>query len=110
MIDDTVRKIEARIENAAALKSDHKTEMLALLATLKSEIAVISHTHSEEAQSIAGFTEISTHEATRLQKNPALLKLSIEGLSSSARGFEQSHPKLVEIVNAICVTLSSLGI
>jgi len=36
--------------------------------------------------------------------------LSLEGLSSSVEGFEKSHPKLVQIVNAISNTLSNLGI
>jgi hypothetical protein len=39
-----------------------------------------------------------------------LLKLSLEGLRSSAGGFEGSHPRLVRIVNAVSNTLSNLGI
>jgi len=110
MIEDTLSKIEARIQNAEAIKDDRKQELLQLLATLKSEMGKLSETHGEQAESIAGFTDLSAHEATRIEQNPQLLKLSLDGLSSSVEGFEESHPQLVQIVNAISSTLSNLGI
>jgi hypothetical protein len=110
MIEDTIGKIETRIRNAEAVKEDRREELLELLGTLKSEVADLSKTHSEQAQSIAGFAAVSAHEATRRERNPKLLKLSLEGLRSSAGGFEGSHPRLLRIVNAVSNTLSNLGI
>jgi hypothetical protein len=110
MIEETVGKIESRIEAAEAISPERRQELLQLLGTLKSEVAKLSKTHGEEAQSIAGFTEISTHEATRSEQNPQLLRLSLEGLAGSVEGFEKSHPRLVQIVNTISNTLSNLGI
>ncbi len=110
MIEDTIGKIEAKIQGAEAIKDDRRRELLDLLGTLKSEVGKLSATHGEQAQSIAGFTEISTYEATRAKQNPELLKLSLEGLGSSVQEFEGSHPRLVQIVNAISQTLSNLGI
>ncbi len=110
MIQETISKIEAQIQNSGAVKPEGKAELLHLLATLKAEMAEIAQTHGDQAQSIAGFTAVSTHEATRDEPNPQLLKLSLEGLSGSVRGFEESHPRLVQIVNAISTTLSNLGI
>lgn len=110
MIQNTIAEIEARIKSADSVKNQNKGELLALLTTLRSEIAELSRTHSEHAASIAGFTNLSAHEATRDEKDPQLLKLSLDGLSTSVAGFEKSHPKLVEIVNRICVTLSNIGI
>ena len=81
-----------------------------MLGTLKSDDAQLSKTHGEQAQSIAGFTEMSTHEATRAEQNPELLKLSLQGLGSSVSVFEQSLPRIVQFVNAISNTLSNLGI
>ena len=81
MIEDTIGKIEARIQAAESVKEERRQELLQLLGTLKSEVAELSKTHEEQAQSIAGFTE-----------------------------FEESHPRLVQIVNAISSTLSNLGI
>ncbi len=110
MIEDTIGKIEARIQGADAIKDERRRELLELLGTLKSEVAALSRTNSDQAQSIAGFTEISAHEATRADQNPQLLNLSLQGLGSSVKGFEESHPRLVQIVNAISNTLSNLGI
>ena len=110
MIDDTIAKIEARIRKANSVPEENKAELLDLFSTLKSEVVQLAETHEEQAQSITGFTEVSTHEATREDRNPELLKHSLDGLSSSVTGFEESHPKLVSIVNRICTTLSNLGI
>jgi hypothetical protein len=110
MIDDTVGKIEARIQAADSIPDDRKRELLQLVGTLKSEIARLSQTHGEQAQSIASFTDVSTHEAIREQPNPQLLDLSLKGLSTSVDEFEKSHPKLVQTVNAISTMLSNLGI
>jgi ABC-type transporter Mla subunit MlaD len=110
MIEDTIAKIEARLESTEALKDDKRAELQQLLAKLKAEVAALSKTHSDQAENIAGFTEISTREATRETQNPRLLKLSLDGLKSSVEGFESSHPKLVQIVNTISKTLSDLGI
>ncbi len=110
MIEDTIDKIEAKIQSADTIKDERRQELLQLLSTLKSEVGQLSKTHGEQAQSIAGFTELSAHEATRAEQDPELLKLSLKGLSSSVAGFEESHPNLVRIVNAISHTLSNLGI
>jgi queuine/archaeosine tRNA-ribosyltransferase len=110
MLQDTISKIEGQLENSTTLTEEKRAELLRLLATLKSEIGALSKTHQEQAQSIAGFTQLSTHEATRENKNPELLRLSVEGLSSSVEGFEETHPQLVGIVNRICTMLSNMGI
>jgi hypothetical protein len=107
MIHETISQIEAKLQNAGALNPEARLELLNLLATLKGEIIKID---AEKAQSIAGFAQTLAHEATREEKNPELLKLSLAGLSASVDGFEKSHPKLVEIVNRICTALSGLGI
>ena len=110
MIKETITQIEARIKNDKSLNDDKKGELLNLLSTLKTEVLELSKTHAEQSQSITGFTEVSIHEAMRNEKNPQLLKISLQGLSASAKGFETSHPKLVGIVNSICNTLSNIGI
>ncbi len=107
MIHETITQIEAKLRNAGSLNPEARLELLNLLATLKGEITKID---ADKAQSIAGFAHASAHEATREEKNPELLKLSLAGLSASVDGFEKSHPKLVAIVNRICTALSSLGI
>jgi len=110
MIQDTITKIEARLQGAENLSAEKREELAALLAQLKAEVGELAKTHREDAQSIAGFAQVSTHEATRAEKNPASLEHSLAGLSASVAGFEQSHPRLVQVVNSICTTLSNLGI
>ena len=110
MIEKTIGEIEAKIRGAEAVSDERKHELLQLLGTLKSEVGALSKTHDEHARSIDGFANVSAHEATRAEKNPQSLEHSIPGLRSSVEGFEQSHPKLVQIVNSISNTLSNLGI
>jgi phosphoenolpyruvate carboxylase len=110
MIRETIEKIEKRIESTDSVKSKDKQELLKLLSALETEIVSLSKTHPEHAESITGFTNVSTHEATRGQKNPQLVKLSIKGLTSSVEGFENSHEELVKIVNSLAIMLSSVGI
>ena len=110
MTEDNLNEIEAKIRDAGNISEDRKRELLQSLSTLKSEVGKLSKTHDEEARSIAGFAQLSAHEATRQQQNPESLQHSLEGLRSSVEGFEKSHPQLVRIVNNISNMLSNLGI
>ena len=110
MIEDRLDKIEERLKQSKTVKESDKAELLTLLNSLRTEIADLSQTHHEHAESIARFAELSTHEATRSEKSPALFDLSIEGLTSSVQGFEVSHPRLVGIINSFCTYLANMGI
>jgi len=110
MIKDTMKKIKTRIQKESSITKAKKTELLDLISVLESEIERFSKTDSEHAESITGFIERSAHEATRRKKNPELLKLSLAGLSESAKGFEASHPQLVAGINNICTILANMGI
>ncbi|MBI2118780.1 MAG: hypothetical protein HYT97_04030 [Elusimicrobia bacterium] len=110
MIKKTIEKIEASIQKISTSDNQKKDELIKLLSSLKIEIEELYKTHNEHAQSIAGFTEIASHETTRKDKESHLINLSLEGLSSSVKGFEASNPKLVKIVNDLCSLLSSIGI
>ena len=110
MIQKTIEKIEEKIRIYDSLNEENRTELLKLLETLKTDISEFSEDQKENAESLAGFISASAHEATRLQKNPTLLKHAVEGLSASVEGFEVSHPKLVENVNSIASMLANMGI
>ncbi len=109
MIRDTIVKIESALRNAG-LREETRTELLELLGKLRAEIDGLAKTNAEDAQSVAGFAELSAREAIRRQKNPKLLDVSLKGLSTSVEEFEESHPQLVQVVNRICTTLANLGI
>jgi ABC-type transporter Mla subunit MlaD len=110
MTQNTLEKIEEMIRTSKSLDENNKTQLLNLLATLKPEMDKFSNDEAEHAESVAGFIERSTHEALRQQKNPTHLKLAIDGLSASVKGFEASHPQLVENVNTIASALANIGI
>src|ERR1017187_671112 len=63
MIEDTIGEIEAKIRGAGSIGEERKRELLQLLDALKSEMAGLSGTHAEHAQSIAGFTGLSAHRS-----------------------------------------------
>ena len=110
MIQDTIAKIEARIRQSSNLTEENRQALVELVETLREEVQGLSQTHDEQAESITRFADLSAHEATRKGKDQKLLDLSVRGLESSVEGFEQSHPKLVALVNRICTTLSNLGV
>lgn len=110
MIKKTITALEEKVRQLDSMEKDNRAELLTLLATLKTEIEELAKTCREEAESILGFTTVSTHETMRQDKNPHLVQLSLEGLASSVKGFETSHPSLVGTVNRICVMLSNIGI
>jgi hypothetical protein len=110
MIQGTIAEIEKKIQKADALDNSSRKELLSLVSALKTEVTDLSATHREQAESIAGFAALSAHEATRDTKDPRLLTLALDGLSSSVKGFEVTHPRLVQAVNSICDTLSNMGI
>jgi DNA-binding transcriptional regulator YdaS (Cro superfamily) len=110
MVQNTIEKIEEKIRANSSLTEKNKTELLDLLAILKPEITEFSKAQTEHAESIAGFIERSTHEVMRREKNPDLMKIAVNGLSASVKGFETSHPQLVENVNYIANALANMGI
>lgn len=110
MIENTMARIEKMIKNSIHITDENKKIYLNLLETLGNEISELAETQEDQARSITGFTKISTHEAIREEKDPTLFEISLDGLTSSVRGFEVSNPRLVSAVNSICDFLSKLGI
>jgi hypothetical protein len=110
MIKKTIAELEEKVRQIDSMEENNRAQLLTLLAALKTEIEELAKTRREEAESILGFTNISTHETLRQAKNPHLVKVSLEGLASSVKGFETSHPTLVGTVNNICLMLSNIGI
>ncbi|HTX22498.1 MAG TPA: DUF4404 family protein [Candidatus Aquilonibacter sp.] len=92
MIEETIGELEAKIRGADSLGDVRKRDLIASLAKLKTEITALKE----------------SHDAAR--ETQQSLKGSVEELRSSVAGFEQSHPKLVQLVNNISSTLANLGI
>ena len=105
MIDDTLSRLEARLREGDRIDAEHRAELLSLLRELKAELAAVEQTQSAEARQVTGHTERFAR-AVAEERNPELLQRTLQELDS----FEKSHPQLVQIVNRIATTLSSLGI
>jgi hypothetical protein len=110
MLDETLAQLEATIRQSEAIQAEKKTELLQLLTTLQAEVTALAQTHAAHAESVVRLTERSTQEAIRQPSNPQRVTMATQGLSAAVAELEASHPQLVQIVNAISVLLSSLGI
>ena len=87
-----------------------KAELEKHLSTLRTELDQLAQTDADRAKTIAGFAELSAHEATSPRPHPELLELSVKGLRKSVQEFEQTHPRLVEIVGSLSAILSNVGL
>jgi hypothetical protein len=87
-----------------------KAELRQHLSTLRAELDKLAGADAERAKTIAGFAELSAHEATLPQPRPELLRLSVTGLQKSVLEFEETHPRLVEIVGSLSTILSNIGL
>jgi len=110
MIDETFRKIEERIGSAPSMQEETRQELKRLLGTLHEEVHTLSETHPEHSASIAGFADISSHEAVKSQQKPDLLKPALQGLNASVMELENEYPELFQLVNRISMLLSNMGI
>jgi len=110
MMEERMRIIEARIQQAPGLPESEREKLLQLVATLREEVDALAKGHEEDAHSIAHFLDASTHEASRAAKRPKLLEAAGHGLTASVEDFERSHPKLFETVNQAAVVLANMGL
>lgn len=110
MIEEKLKRMTEMLETAERLPAGKKRELLELVRDLRGEIEELDKTDTDQAKSVAGFAEISTHEATRSTTNPDRLKLSLDGLASAIDELEVSHPRLVSIINRVSMMLSDIGI
>jgi hypothetical protein len=94
---------------AAMVDEKKKAELGQHLSLLHEQLEELSRTNADRAKTIAGFAELSAHEATRPEPHPELLELSVTGLKTSVREFEETHPRLVEIVGSLSAILSNVG-
>lgn len=110
MGQETLAKLTTTIQQSPTLSEVQKAELLRLLQTLQSEMTALAATHDAQAASITRFTDMSTQEVVRQPRDPQLLDLALQSLTSSVSDLETSHPQLVQLVNSLCVLLSNIGV
>ncbi len=106
----SLNTLEIKINNSLETSPETKAELLRLLTTLKSEIATLEHPHAEHVERVIGLAERSMHEAIRQSKDPQIAASALQELAASVAELEVSHPQLVNVVNAISMLLSNIGI
>jgi hypothetical protein len=110
MIPERIAQIEATLRNATNIPDGTRQELLDLLAGLKAEVTPLVQTHGESAQQITGSADAAVQAAVHRDEQPEQAAQAVEGLAASVRDFEASHPRLVQIVDRLAVTLSNMGI
>ena len=96
MIEDTIRQIEARLHASETLAPATRLELLALLTQLRAELPALL---PGERLNLPG-------EAVDVKT----MQDDVERLRHSVQDFEESHPKVVQLVNHLANTLAGLGI
>ena len=110
MINDTFTRIKGQLNKADELSPSHREELEDLVRSLEEEITELAKNHPRDSQTISAFAHLSTHEATRREKRPELLKHSLDGLNASVAGLEAEHPQVTALVSRFCSLLSNMGI
>jgi len=110
MIPERLAQIEATLRNSANIAEATREQLLELVAGLKAEVGPLAVTHGENADQITGSANAAVQAAVRREEQPEKAAEAVEGLAASVRDFETSHPKLVEIVDRLALTLSNMGI
>ena len=110
MIPERIAQIEATLRNSPNIPDATRQELLDLFSSLKTEVAPLVKSHGESVDQIAGSADAAVQAAVRREERPEEAAQAVEGLAASVRDFEASHPKLVQIVDRLAVTLSNMGI
>jgi hypothetical protein len=112
MIRQTIDQIKQKLHAAEELADDLREQLLEKLDELDTELdsGNVAEYDSESLNSLVSFTQLSAHEALRPQQDPELLKLALKGVERNLEQFETDHPRLVNLVNNFCITLSNMGI
>lgn len=111
MSEKTINKIEEKIQNNASIDKSKKAELLELMGHLKLELEQLRKTDSSKARAIADLAETSTQKAfDAMTAVDASSETPLKELETSVEEFEVSHPRLVRVINRICIMLSSIGI
>ncbi len=110
MIPERLAQIEATLRHSPNIPEATRQELLELVAGLKAEVTPLAATHSDNADQITGSADAAVQAAVHRGEQPEKAAEAAEGLTASVRDFEASHPRLVEIVDRLALTLSNMGI
>ena len=105
-----IEAIEKKIESTSQIDAKIKEDLLDLMRSLKTELNESKDIHPDTAHNIADKTQASAEKIISSDNEQNELQESIDGLQEAVGEFEASHPKLVQVVNRLCIMLSDIGI
>jgi hypothetical protein len=97
MIEETIRQIEERLRASENLAAETRTELLTLLAKVRAEAS-----HLPQDKILPEPPGDATEDKS--------IQDDVEKLRGTLEEFEESHPKVVHLVNHLANTLAGLGI
>jgi len=103
MIEETLRKLEKRIQASERTGDGTRTELLALVDELRTEFASVAESHGDDAAAIA------RHAGGAVEK-AAPAAGAAAGVEDSLLEFESAHPRIVTLFRSLMRTLADAGI
>ena len=92
------------------MQEQNKESVLSLIEELKEELIAVSAEDSERLSSTGSFAEAGANEVVRKDGDKGILDIALSGARESVKEFEETHPKLVQVINSICTQLSNSGL
>jgi len=105
-----IEAIEKKIESTSQIDAKIKEDLLDLMRSLKTELTDLKEVNPNGAHNIADKTQVPAEKVLNPENKKNELQKDIDGLQETVEEFEVSHPKLVQVVNRICMMLSDIGI
>jgi len=97
MIEETLRKLEERIRSSERTGAG-ESELLALVAELRTEFSSVAASHGDDAAAIARHADDAAADG------------AIAGMEDSMLEFESAHPRVVALFRSLMRTLADAGI
>lgn len=112
MFNEKINAIEEKIKHSQAIDQAGKDELLELLDELNTELTKLenSRANTGRGQDIVGKTGRFAEQVIAGDGETSKVNQAGSELRNSVAEFEVSHPKLVQIINRICIMLSDIGI
>jgi len=100
MIEDKFEKIEGRIRQSVNMDDENKDALLQLLTELKTEI---------KSTSVEVGTGLKKDISKIDDEDEGIIKSAFSDINEKIAELEESHPRLVQILNSISTQLSNSG-
>ncbi len=106
----SIEKIKTKIAGASGMPEADKSELMVLMDELYDELDGLAKTDQDRADSVDGIAHATADKLVETEQDPEELNNAVKELSDSVEELEVSHPKLVGVVNQICMMFSNIGI